>query len=383
MKTKLTPPEWIDALVDALAPHDLAEEIHGDLYELFTDDVEKRGIRYARAQYTFNGLGFLAKRFFWKRSPYNHSNSSIMLRSYFKMATRSLQAYKGTSIINILGLVVGIAAALMIFAVIRFELSFDTFHSHADQIYRVVRVSGSDMSEFRTGVSYPVPVAMKAEIPGLEKISSIEYFGGANVDVLDPSGSSLKKFREESGCALVDPEFFEIFDFKDTEFKWLAGNPEKALKEPFSVVLSRSSAHKFFGDADALGQTLRFQMQWDCKVTGIIEDLPPNTDFPLSILISYSSLNTIAGADRLNDWNSVNDSHNTFIRLESGTTKSAMEEQIAKVHAGHTSPELNQFRHYLLQELRDLHMKKSLETSIEGRSAVRRFSHSASSQYSS
>jgi len=355
MKGNANPPAWIDALVDALAPNNLAEEIRGDLYELFLNDREEKGTQYARRKYVLNGLGFLARRFFWKRSNHHQPNPSVMLSSYFKMATRSLKAHRGTSVINILGLVIGIAAALVLFAVIRFELSFDTFHSNIDRIYRVVRVSGSDMSEFRTGVSYPVPVAMKEEIPGLENISSIEYFGGANVDVLDATGSTLKKFREESGCALVDSRFFEIFDFKDTHFKWLAGRPDKALVEPFSVVLTRTFAKKYFGNTNALGQTLRFQRRWDCKVTGIIEDLPPNSDFPLSILISYSSLNTIAGNDRLNNWSSVNDTHNTFVLLKEGITKSAMEEQIAKVHAGHTPSELHEFRHYLLQDLKDLH----------------------------
>ena len=160
------------------------------------------------------------------------------------MARRSLLAYKGTTAINILGLVVGIASALVILTFIRFETSFDTFHSNADKIYRVVRVSGSDMNEFRSGISYPVPVAMKNEISSLENIVSLEYFGGANIDVLDASGQSVAKYREETGFVLLPPEFFKVFDFKNTDFKWISGNPEKALARSNECCLDKNDGAK-------------------------------------------------------------------------------------------------------------------------------------------
>jgi putative ABC transport system permease protein len=347
-------PEWIDSLIDNLAPFHLAEEIRGDLHELFLKDVREVGEASARRRYVGNGIGFLLKSFFWRQS-HTHNNPFIMLTSYFKMATRSLRTYKGTAIINILGLVIGIASALVILAVLRFELSFDTFHTNADRVYRMVRVSGDDMSEFRGGISYPVPIAMKEEMSSLEHIVSMEYMGGVNVDIVDASGASVRKFREESGCALVEQGFFQVFNFKSTDFKWISGNPASALKEPFSVVLTETMAKKYFGDENPVGRTLRFQKKYDCKVTGVIEDLPPNTDFPFTILISYSTLLTLAGPDGLNNWYSVNDSHQTYVVLKPGVSKSDIEEQIAKVHATHTPKELHEFRHYLLQRLSDAH----------------------------
>lgn len=354
MINELKTPAWIDWLIENLAADDVAEEINGDLYELFLKDVAAAGFQSAKRQYVLNGLGFLAKSFFWKKSSQHNSNTIIMLSSYFKMAKRSLMAYKSTSIINILGLVIGIASALVLLTVIRYELSFDSFHSNKNRIYRMVRVTGTEMSS-RSGISYPVPMALKEEVTSLDNITSVEYFGGVNVDVLDASGSTLKKFREESGCALAEPSFFKVFDFKDTGFKWIAGNPEKALSEPLSVVLTKTLTKKYFGDDNALGQTIRLQKQWDCKVTGIVEDLPPNTDFPITIFLSYSSLRTLEGDDRLNDWFSVNDRHNTFVILNEGTTKPEIERQIGNVHASHTPKDLHESRHYLLQELRNMH----------------------------
>jgi putative ABC transport system permease protein len=355
MENDLKTPEWVDSIIDNLAPCNLVEEIRGDLYELFLADVHTHGIRYARRRYILNRLAFLSKSFFWKKSTAANTNSFIMLKSYFKMASRSLSAYKGTAIVNVLGLVIGIASALVILTVIKFELSFDKFHTNADEIYRLVRVSGDDMSEFRTGISYPVPTALKEEIPSLHNIVSLEYMGGVNVDVLDRSGNSIQKFREEAGCALVEENFFQIFDFKDTDFKWIAGNPQKALVEPFNVILTQTLSKKYFGDENPVGQTLRFQKKYDCKITGVITDLPPNTDFPFTILISYSTLKALAGDNGLNDWFSVNDSHQTYLTLPAGTTQKEMEAGIARVHAAHTPAELHKSRHYLLQKLEDVH----------------------------
>src|SRR5260221_13177723 len=104
MKENHTPPAWVDRLLEELAPADLAEEIKGDLRELFIKGVNDTGVRAAKRRYVFNGLGFLVKRFFWKKHPYNNSNQLMMLSSYLTMARRSLLCYKVNTVINTLGL---------------------------------------------------------------------------------------------------------------------------------------------------------------------------------------------------------------------------------------------------------------------------------------
>ena len=150
-----------------------------------------------------------------------------MIRNYFKMAHRTLLAYKGTTAINILGLVVGIASALVILTFIRFETSFDTFHSNADKIYRVVRVSGSEMNEFRAGISYPVPVAMKNEISSLENIVSMEYFGGASIDVLDASGQPWQSIGKKQDLCCYSRNFSKFLILR---IQILNGFPETLKK---------------------------------------------------------------------------------------------------------------------------------------------------------
>lgn len=352
MKPNLKPPAWVNALIDSFAPSGLAEEIQGDLYELFVKDILSDNIQIARRRYVRNGLGFLFKNFFWQRS--SSQKTAPMFTTHFKMARRSLAAQKGNTFINILGLVTGIAATLIILTVVRFERSFDAAHTNVDNIYRMVRVSGSDMSEFRTGISYPVPAVIKAEIPSLKNIASMEYFGGANIDILDPSGTTVKRFREESGCVLIEPSFFTLLDYGKGGLTWISGNPDKALLEPFSVVLTKTFAKKYFGDENPMGQSIRIQKTHDAKVTGVIEDFPNNTDFPFTVLISYSTLAKLAG-NGVNDWVGVSDTHQVFVQLAPGTSKEEMEAQLAKMHAAHTPKELHESRHYLLQALRDVH----------------------------
>lgn len=277
-----------------------------------------------------------------------------MIAAYFRMAVRSLTAHRGTALINGVSLVVGIASALVIFSVIVFETSFDKFHSSHERIYRIVRVSGDDSSEFRTGVSYPVPRAISDEITGIEKVTPLEYIGGLDIDISDTKSGKVKKFREERGVASVEPSFFEVFDFKGTDFRWIEGNAATALSEPFTAVLTEKLSRKYFGDENPVGKTIRLQKQLDCRITGVVSDLPHNTDFPFNMLISYKTLELIA-AERMNDWYSVNDTHQVFVTLKDGSEKAEIENQIATVHASKTSPDLHKNRHYLLQELSEVH----------------------------
>jgi putative ABC transport system permease protein len=199
MATYPKPPKWAETLIERLAPEHLAEEIKGDLYEMFLSDAKHFNTSSARRRYAWRVIGFLAKTFFWKRQPYQYHN---MTGSYFKMAKRSLLAHKGTTAINVLGLVIGIASALAIISIIRFELSFDTFHSDRKNIYRLVRVSGADLSEFRTGIPYAMPPALK-DISSIQKMTKLEYLSGASVDVLSTDGKSERQFVEEGGVVTV------------------------------------------------------------------------------------------------------------------------------------------------------------------------------------
>jgi putative ABC transport system permease protein len=351
------PPKWAETLIERLAPEHLAEEIKGDLYEMFLSDAKHFNDSSARQKYSWRVIGFLAKTFFWKRPTHQNHN---MTGSYFKMAKRSLLANKGTTTINVLGLVIGIASALAIISIIRFELSFDTFHTDHKNIYRMVRVSGADLSEFRTGIPYAIPPAMK-DISSIKKMTKLEYLGGATVDVLSADGKFERQFVEEGGVVTVEPEFFDVIDFADSPIKWISGDPKTSLSEPRSLVVTSTIAKKYFGDESPIGQTLRFQKAFDFKITGVIEDFPSNTDFPFRMLVSYSSM-PLMFKERMSDWVSANDGHSMYVVLQEGVNVKDVEEQIAKVHAANVAKDLSAHRHYFLQPLREVHFDPNFGT---------------------
>ena len=357
MATYPQPPKWAETLIERLAPEHLVEEIKGDLYEMFLSDAKRFNAGSARRRYSWRVIGFLTKTFFWKRSTNQNYN---MTGSYFKMAKRSLLANKGTTTINVLGLVIGIASALAIISIIRFELSFDTFHTDYRNIYRMVRVSGDDLSEFRTGIPYAIPPAMK-DISSIRKMTKLEYLRGASVDVLSADGKFERQFVEESGVVTVEPEFFDVFDFAGSPIKWISGDPTTSLSEPSSLVVTRTIAKKYFGDENPVGRTLRFQKAFDFKITGVIEDFPSNTDFPFSMLVSYSSMPMLF-KERMSDWVSVNDGHSVYVVLNDGVDVKDVEAQIAKLHAANVAKDLSEFRHYFLQPLREVHFDPNFGT---------------------
>ena len=189
-----------------------------------------------------------------------------MIRNYLKIAFRNLWRNKAFSFINIMGLTVGMAACFLIFLYIQFELSYDAFHTKADRIYRVVTDIKTPTEVINAdGPSWAAPPNIKDEFAEVE--SFVRIAGGENV--LIRKGDI--KFQEENSM-WADSSFFKVFDFK-----LLKGNPQTALKEPFSVVFSEKTAKKYFGEKDPIGQTLLITGEGlPAVVTGIMKDIPEN-----------------------------------------------------------------------------------------------------------
>lgn len=201
-----------------------------------------------------------------------------MLKSYLIVALRNLWKRRGFSLINILGLSVGLTACFLIFLYVRFEYSYDGFHVKANRIYRVVSdIKTPSETVHANGPAWPVGPALQREFPEIE--SAVRT---ATVSFLFRKGDI--KFQEENSL-LADPEFFRVFDFP-----LLKGDPKTALREPFSVVLSETAAKKYFGNTDPIGQTILLaQKGWPVKVTGIMKDLPGNSVISGDVVVSMST----------------------------------------------------------------------------------------------
>jgi putative ABC transport system permease protein len=201
-----------------------------------------------------------------------------MLQNYFKIALRSLWRHKGFSILNITGLAVGMAAFFLIYQYVRFERSYDDAVTKRDRIYRLVSDLKSSAETLHwSSTSMPMAINLKADYPEIEEIVR-----------LSRNGMILKrgdvKF-EEQATVFADSSLFSIFDFP-----LLQGDPVTALKEPFSVVLSESTAKKYFGDTNPIGQTMLFSDSgFNAKVTGVMKDLPENSTIRADLFVSMST----------------------------------------------------------------------------------------------
>lgn len=202
-----------------------------------------------------------------------------MFRSHLLVALRTLSRQKAYSLINIVGLAIGMACFLLIFSYIHAQFSYDKFNTKADRIYRVAEEMSRPDGFHRIRVTNGIPLApaILAEMPAVEKAVRF-VMAGAIMRHED------KMFRERNMC-YVDDDLFDVFSFK-----LLEGNPATALREPNTAVLTREVAQKYFGDTDPIGQVLRLENKTPLKVTGVLEDIPSLSHIKFDIAISMQTL---------------------------------------------------------------------------------------------
>lgn len=204
-----------------------------------------------------------------------------MWKNYLNTMLRGIWRHKAYSLINIFGLAIGLACCLLILLYVQFELSYDRFHAKADRIYRVSlhAVLAGNQIEAVTS-PYPLAQTLVRDYPEIETAGRFRQFFR---DTLVAVNDGAIRFQEPR-IFHADPALLDIFDFQ-----FLAGNPATALVDPGSVVISRTTAAKYFGDNDAVGQTLSFNGERDYLVTGVIEDVPANSHMHPDFLVSFTS----------------------------------------------------------------------------------------------
>jgi hypothetical protein len=272
----------------------------------------------------------------------------------FRIAVRQAVRNKEQTSIKIVGLAVGIAVCLVIFLVVRFETSFDDFHPSRDHIYRVVSVFKTPTGTgYESGVPFPTASALRRDYPQLKNVASILSLGGDGLITLE----SGKKFRETNSILYAEPQFFDMF-----AFNWLTGDKQKALAEPNTVVLTRSMATKYFGDwTSAVGRTLKQDNNLLLRVSGVLEDVPTNTDFPLKVVISYATLRNTGVSGTLNNWVSIFAQHYCFVTLPDNLSETAFNKDLADVVRRY-KPAENYNEGMMLLPLKDMHYDTRFNT---------------------
>lgn len=210
-----------------------------------------------------------------------------MLKNLIKIALRNIKKHKGYSFINVIGLAIGMAVCILILLYVQDELSYDSYHDHADRIYRIERAyrssDGSIIPYFCTLAPSFVPLLEK-DFPAIEHA----------VRMFNPQNILLKVgnigFSEER-LFFAEKDVFEIFSIP-----LIKGNVKTALKEKGSMVISRTMARKYFGEEDPLGKNITADNRFLLKITGVMEDPPANTHIHIDFLVSYVTLKGLQGS---------------------------------------------------------------------------------------
>lgn len=228
-----------------------------------------------------NEVNLCLKTYYLKLTTYNffELTTSPMLKNYIKIAWRNLWKSKGFSLINILGLAIGIATCLVILLFVQNELSFDRFNKKADRIVRVYfrgTMQGGKINE--STVMPPTAQALKADYPEVEDATRIRDYGRPRLLYGD------KSFNDDE-FAFVDPNFFQAFTLPLVQ-----GDPKTALTQPNTVVITKALAEKYFGSEDAMGKVISFKdgNTPPFKVTGVIDKVPENAHFHFELFASMT-----------------------------------------------------------------------------------------------
>ena len=223
-----------------------------------------------------------------------------MLKNYLKVALRNLKNKPAYSLINVAGLAIGLTCCILVLLYVQDELAFDGFHEKSDRIYRITEARPSpDRGErFFANTMGPVGPALVTEFP--EIVNSVRMRSRMGFGRIAVRRGENRFY--EGDQLIVEQSFFDIFDFK-----LLQGDRATALHEPMSVVLTESSARKYFGNEDPMGQTLmtdRFDL---LKITGVMQNPPLNSHLDFSMLVSFATLEANEGWKRfMNSWESDN-----------------------------------------------------------------------------
>ena len=272
-----------------------------------------------------------------------------MLKNYFKIAFRNLWRHRVFSFINILGLTVGMTACFLIFLYVHFELSYDSFHSKANRIYRVVCDIKTPTEVIKAGgPSWAVGPHITQDFPQVEAAVRT-----TDDELLVRKGNV--KFQELNSL-WADSAFFGMFDFK-----LLKGNPKTVLQEPLSIVFSESAAKKYFGNADPVGQTVLLTGEgFTAKITGVMKDIPENSTVKADMLVSMSTLTRKLNPGLDDQWGNYGNS--TYVLLKPGTRPGDLQAQLPAFLERRNGTEMKKINMYptlFLEPLKDVYLRST------------------------
>lgn len=288
-----------------------------------------------------------------------------MLRHILNIASRNLLKYFNYTLLNIVGLAIGITSFIFILIYINDELSYDRFHENSENIYRVNRLYNSnDIDEDAATCSFPFSPALQAAYPDMIK-SIVRFFDFQISEMMFTNredSTKLISFNERQ-FYLADSSVFQMFSFP-----LLEGDPATVLERPMTIVLSESAAKKYFGNEPAVGKTLWVEEQLPLEVSGIMKDLPSQSHFKIDILGSLSSFRQLSGGTLPASW--IWNPCWTYVELHDQIKPEQLEARFPDFYTSHYADFQDQDITLYLQALGDIHLKSHHEYEMRPNSNI-------------
>ncbi len=276
-----------------------------------------------------------------------------MLKNYIKIAVRNLVKHKLYGLINVFGLAIGLASCLIVIGHISYELSFENFHQNKSRICRVNgRFAAEDEEVYSARVMSPLGPALAEEIPEVEKAAVFRALGNLELKIGEEGFVPEEKFHShgyEHGeyvlCA--NPHFLEVFTFPLVQ-----GDPQAALSEPFSILITETVADEHFPGKNPVGQIIELNDSLVCQVTGVLKDIPQNTQLHCDFIVSYSTFERTGQVSEA--WDGFGKDY-TYLLLEEGVDPRVVEHKIPAIFGRHVPPEVASKFQFELQPLGEIY----------------------------
>jgi len=275
-----------------------------------------------------------------------------MIISNLKYAWRNLMHQKTYTVINILGLSLGITCSIVIFSVVNFSLSYEKFNPNFSKTYRITTELHQDVQKQITGVPYPLTNAFGNDFDFATNITQV--FTARKQVISVKKQNTLLKFEED--VAFTDAEFFNIFNFPI-----IMGNSRFPLKEYNTAIITQDIAKKYFKGVDPIGQIIRLENKLDLTITGVMKNPPHNTDRKEQVYVSFESLKELQPWQVKKDhWTSVNDDMQCFIVLKEKTPPEIVDQSLIQLTERYYDAEDLKTWQFKLQPLSDIHFNMEL-----------------------
>ncbi|MFD0765084.1 ABC transporter permease [Mucilaginibacter lutimaris] len=282
-----------------------------------------------------------------------------MIRNYFKIAFRGFRKHKVFTAINVVGLSIGISAALVIYLIVHFDFTFDQFQKDRERIYRVTTdYSFSGEVGHNGGVTMALPGALTTEATGIDQVAPLFLYGDMTVVIPDGSAAG-NKIKKQGGVIFAEEHYFNLIDYK-----WVSGTAKTSLKAPNQVVLTTKQANIYFPKLkydDMIGREVIYDDSIKTTVSGIVEPLKEHTDFNYHDFISYITGTTnhfLKDYFQVTQWGNTSSSSQVFIKLSPTANAAQVEKQLNAMLKKHNPPKpenKGNTQDFHLQPLTDLH----------------------------